>query len=179
MRLTKNVNDSNAFLDFLGSRKAQMEMIGLVLIVIMVIIGLMMFTVYKLSTPQKNLQKVYMNHEIATNMLVAITKTNVLECNNISLNDLIADCAREFKTITCPSLEFDTSCAMANATVFKLLNSTLIDWDVSFNFSVSNTKINFVNLNCSSKAKEIITGFEIIPLYPGQTEMALAVCVKK
>jgi len=176
IKLADDVNDSDVSL---LSRRAQLEMIGLVLIVIMVIIGLMMFTVYKLSNPQKNLQKVYMNHEIATNMLVAMTKTNVLECNNLTLNDLIADCAREFKTITCPSLEFDTSCAMANATVFKLLKSTMIDWDVSFNFSVSNTKINFINLNCSSRAKEIITGFEIIPLYPGQTEMALAICVKK
>lgn len=154
-------------------RKAQLEMIGLIVIVIIVIISLMIFTVYKISNPQKGTQRRYINKEIATNMLISMTKTSVNECHNLSLGELITDCARTFHSITCYE---HTSCKIANQTIFKILENTLVDWEVSFNFSIENTEINFINYDCNAKSTKV-QGFEILPLYPGQIEMILDICM--
>lgn len=155
--------------------KAQVEMIGLIVIVIIVITALLIFTVYKISSPPKNIQKRYMNKEIATNFLVSITKTNVRECHNLSLAELITDCARPISSIICDDNRL--SCNVSNSTIFNILQNTLIDWGISFNLSIENTDISFVNLECTAR-KEKVQGFEILPLYPGQAEMILDICTK-
>lgn len=155
-------------------KKAQLEMIGLVVIVIIVITALLIFTVHKMSNPKENVQKRYINKEIATNMLISMTKTSVNECHNLSLGELITDCARPFHSITCYDY---TSCEIANRTIFKILNRTLVDWELGFNFSIEGTEINFVNYGCSAKSEKV-QGFEILPLYPGQIEMTLDICTE-
>ena len=156
--------------------KAQLEMIGLIVIVIIVITGLLIFTVYKINNPRKNIQKRYMNKEIATNFLISITKTSVNECHNLSLAELITDCAKIHGSIICDNNNL--SCEMANKTISNILNDTLIDWGISFNLSVERTPISFVNLECTSRAKEKVQGFEILPLYPGHAEMILDICTE-
>ena len=157
-------------------KKAQLEMIGLIIIVIIVITAILIFTIQKVSTPPKNIQKRYMNKEIATNFLISITKTNVNECYNLSLAELITDCAKtHLPYIDCHGL---ISCDAATNTISNILDRTLIDWGISFNLSVEGTPISFVNLGCTSRAKEKVQGFEILPLYPGQAEMILDICTK-
>ena len=151
--------------------KAQIEMIGLIVIVIIVITALLIFTVYKISNPPKNIQKRYMNKEIATNFLVSITKTSINECHNLSLAELITSCAKN-SLINCDD---KLSCEVANETIHNILENTLIDCGISFNLSIENTNISFVNLECTAR-KEKVQGFEILPLYPGQAEMILDIC---
>lgn len=154
--------------------KAQLEMIGLMVIVIIVIVALLIFTVYKMSAPQENIQKRYMNKEIATNFLVSITKTSVNECHNLSLAELIIDCAKTFTRIICDNDR--NSCYTANQTIFDVLNKTLIAWDVSFNLSIKKTPISFVYFDCNSR-REKVQGFEILPLnYRETAEMTLDIC---
>ncbi|MBU1198462.1 MAG: hypothetical protein KKF46_08135 [Nanoarchaeota archaeon] len=155
------------------NRKAQLEMIGLIVIVIIVVVALLIFTVYQVTNPQRNIKRKYMNEEIATNMLVSMMNIDLRECHNLSLQELVGDCAKTFHSITCLD---STSCEIANKTIYDILNRTLIDWDVSFNLSVQNTDISFVNLGCTARVKSKIRGFQILPLYPGQIEMILDVC---
>lgn len=155
-------------------KKAQLEMIGLIVIVIIVITGLLVFTVYKITNPTKDIQKRYVNKEIATNMLISMTKTNIYECHNLSLADLIIDCARTYSSIIC--IDDKLSCEVVNTTIYNILNKTLIDWEMSFNLSIENTNITFVNHACTSK-KEKIQSSENLPLGAGQTvEMILDIC---
>jgi len=163
--------------------RAQLEMIGLIIIVIIVITSLLIFTVYKISNPHRRIQSRYMNKAIATNMLISITKTNVEECHNISLAELIIDCAKTYHTITCYDY---TSCEVANKTIFNILNKTLIDWEMSFNLSIEKTPISFVNLGCTSRVKEKVQGFEVLSLYPNQTgnpqskvDITLDICTRR
>jgi hypothetical protein len=170
MKMRSMINNEKKYC---RTRKAQLEMIGLVVIVIIVVVALLIFTVYSMNKPQKNIKRQYMNEEIARNFLVSLTKTSVESCHNLQLGDLIGDCAKTFHSITC----YDrTSCQAANETIFLILNRTLIDWDISFNLSIANTEISFVNLGCDSNVRDKIRSFQIIPLYPGQTEMILDVC---
>ncbi len=154
------------------NRRAQVEMIGLVVIVIIVILALMIFTVYKLANPIKNLKKIYMNKELAINFLVSLGKTNIESCHGIKLSDIIAACAGGSE-ISCYDY---TSCEMVNMTLASILDKTLVDWGVSFNLSIERTNINFVNLDCNSRIKSRVQGFEQIPLNPGSIEMTLDIC---
>ena len=156
---------------------AQLEMIGLIVIVIIVITALLIYTVYKISSPQQNIQKRYMNKEVATNFLVSMINTNVEECHNLSLAQLIIDCAKTFPSISCQ--DYRGSCEVANKTILDILNRTLVNWSVSFNLSIERTPISFVNLGCDSRATEKEQGFEILPLnYVENIEIILDICAK-
>ena len=155
-------------------KKAQLEMIGLMMIVIIVIVGLLIFLVYKLTTPTQNVQKRYIDKEIATNMLITLTNTHVKECHDRRLSELIVDCVKSYSAM-CGD---QTPCEVANKTIFTILNNTLVEWDISFNLSIKRTDITFSNLGCGPHAKAKERGFEIIPLNPGYVEMILDICGK-
>lgn len=156
-----------------AGKKAQLEMIGLVMIVIIVITALLIFMVYKISHPSSNLQQRYTNKEIATNMLITLTNTEVAECNNLSLSYLLTDCARKYHSVWCGD---NTSCEIANVTIYKILNRTLIDWDIQFNLSIEDTNITHVNLDCTSLSRDKIQSYHVLPMYPGEIEVILDIC---
>jgi hypothetical protein len=160
-------------------KSAQLEMIGLVIIVIIVITALLIFAVYKISHPVKNLQKTYVNNEIATNLLISMMWTDVEECPVYKLKDLVIDCAKPVPSKRCGDRP---ACEMANKTIAEILDNTLVKWEMSYNLSIDSPYkgvfINFVNLNCTSKVKERVEGFEILSLYPinSTTELRLGIC---
>ncbi len=165
------------------AKNAQLEMIGLVIIVIIVITALLIFLVYKLSNPTKNIQRIYMNNEIATNLLLSMNRVNVEECPGTKLEELIVDCARPTPSMHCSDY---TSCEIASQTIYRILNSTMFAWDMSFRFSTKSqyypdVLINFDNRNCTSRVKEKIAGFALLSLYPtdGSVEMKLEICTKR
>jgi len=163
------------------NKKSQLEMIGLTVIVVIVITGLLIVTVYKFNNPPRNIQKRYINKETATNLLIAMTNTNVGECNNLSLGNLLSDCGSSYPSINC----FDyTSCEIANQTINSLLNKTLIDWDLSFELSISSPFqgiiSHFANLNCDSTSKQQEQAFELLPLEAQNVlEITLILCLDR
>ena len=165
------------------AKNAQLEMIGLVIIVIIVITALLIFLVYKLSNPTKNIQRIYMNNEIATNLLLSMNRVNVEECPGTKLEELMVDCARPTPSMHCSDY---TSCEIASQTVYRILNSTLFAWGMSFRFSAESQYrggvfMTFDNRNCTSRVKEKIAGFALLSLYPidGSVEMKLEICTKR
>lgn len=160
-------------------KKAQLEMVGLVVIVIIVITGLLVFLVFKLSNPPKNIQRIYMNSEIATNLLLSMNRVNIEECPGTTLGEIIVDCAKPTPSMHCTDY---TSCEIASQTVYRILNSTLYAWDMRFRLSAKSPYypdefMIFDNRNCSSRAEKD-TGFALLSLYPidGSVEMKLGIC---
>jgi Na+-transporting NADH:ubiquinone oxidoreductase subunit NqrC len=180
------MNDDGALKKRMKSkhRNAQLEMIGLVIIVVIVITALLIFTVYKLTHPSQNIKKSYINREIATNMLIAMENINVEECHNLTLATLLIDCAKSVHEIRC---EDTTGCDVANKTIEAILTRTLVDMmDLDFKMTVVSPNpdidvfINF-NHNCSSRTAEKVQGFELLPMYSEsseQVEMNLDICVR-
>lgn len=163
-------------------RKAQLEIIGLVVIVIIVITGLLIFLVYKLSNPTRNVQRAYMNNEIATNLLLSIGRVNVEECPSTRLEELITDCAKPNPSMLCSGY---TSCEIINQTINRILANTLYAWDMSFRFSIDSPYqgefIFFDNRNCTARVTQKVRGYALLPLYPvdGSAEMKLDICTKR
>jgi hypothetical protein len=155
-----------------NNRKAQIEMIGLVIIVIIIITALLIFLAYRVSRPRDTIKRAYMNQEIANNMLITMTKVNVEECHNMSLANLLADCARGYYSINCIDR---TSCEAANDTIRDILSHTLDAWSLAYSMEAEDAGIKFSTPDCGP-GKEKDQAFEILPLSPGQMEVTLDVC---
>lgn len=161
-----------------GRRKAQIEMIGLVMIVVIVVTGLLLFMVQKMSQPVKSIQKAYINEKTANDMITNMEDINVIECNGLPLSTLIVDCAKSQPSLYCDN-DY-SSCYVANRTIFDILNRTLIEWDVAFTFSISSSFrgqfINFTNFRCGSR--EVISAFEYLSLFSEVSETSENVEIK-
>jgi hypothetical protein len=147
-----------------------------------VITGLLIFLVYKISNPTKNVQRIYMNNEIATNMLLSMNRVSVEECPGLKLEELLTDCAKPTPSVRCSDY---TSCEIASSTIGRILDSTLVLWDMSFRFSAESIYqgefIVFDNRNCTSRATERVEGFALLSLYPidSSLELKLDICTKR
>jgi hypothetical protein len=169
MNRQKEQNNQNENTHF-RSRKSQIEMIGLIIIVVIVIIAMLVYMVNKISHPVDNVKRAYVNNEIATNMLITMTKVNIQECPSHTLAELISDCAKEYHSIICGSL---TSCEEVNKTLAFMINKTLDVFMMNYNLTIADAGISFVK-GCPTNTQ--VRGFQILPLYPGQVEIDLAIC---
>ena len=157
-----------------GVRKGKMgqvEMIGLVFIVVIIITATLIYMVYKLNNPSANIKRGYVNRELATNFLISITKTSVKECPQHTLGDLVTDCANTLRrSIFCGGV---TSCEMANRTLHDILYETMPELGKDFAFSVNQTDISFAG--CQGKDK--VQASQVFTLYPGLERVRLTMDV--
>jgi hypothetical protein len=152
----------------------QLELIGLIIIVIIVVSAMMIYLVYKINNPAKNIKRGFVNKELATNFLITITKATVAECPEHSLSDLITDCAGD-QRYKCGS---GTSCEIANATLFRVLNETMDYLGKSYNFSVEPTaQTGIVFPGCTGK-DDFTSAEQLFTIFPSQqtTRLTLVVC---
>ena len=156
------------------NKKCQLEIFGLVVLIIIILVGFLFFMVYRINNPSQNSKRMYMNGEVATNMILAMTKVNVKECYDHQLSQLIADCARTYSTFTCGEL---TSCEVVNMTILSILNSTLVEEGINYNFTISGTDISFSE-KCGPNSVGKVQGYDVIPLGSGQqfVEITLDIC---
>ena len=155
-----------------GKSKGQMELIGLIVIVIIVISSLLIYMVYKLNNPDVNIKRGFMNKELAANFLITITKANVKECPQHTIGDLVTDCANTLhRSIYCGGR---TSCEIANETLYSILKPTMDDLGKEFGFSVAQTDINFAG--CVDKEK--VEATQVFTLFPSteRTSLVLDIC---
>ena len=125
------------------SKRAQMEIMGLAIIVILIILGMMFviqFVVFKQSDETK---KTFTQSQVASNLLNTMLRTSLPDCSDTELKQILRDCALHYEDernrIVCSdSLD---SCEFANKTIQYMLNSTLVEWgNQSFNFEARLTK---------------------------------------
>lgn len=131
--------------------KSQMEIMGLVIIMILLTLGLLLVVRFIILKPPSEVREIQVNSQMASNLLNALLQTTTT-CNNYPLRTLLQDCATR-NEIVCDG---EPSCRFANRTIFFILNKTLIAWHKPFNLSVSHTDndymrggITFVNGQCT------------------------------
>jgi len=130
------------------SRRGQMELIGLVVIVILITLGMLFMAQFALKSDPK--KKIFVRKGLAYSTMGALMKTQA-NCSDYDLNgnkktnemlfigkDLIDDCA-EYKGdqesgFNC---EKKHSCIFLNETISDLLNKTLGGWNKHYEFKSS------------------------------------------
>ena len=161
-------------------KKSQMEIIGLVVIVIIIIFGLLFFLSRALTKKPDTLKQMYTDSQLASNLLNSMARTNLPECNGATIEELYKDAAT-IKVIKCKkgSAEF-TSQDYAKIATDAILSKTLIEWNRPYNLyvtqSTSGTKgaVFYQDEKCTSKEKQ--AAIKYIPLNPGTIMMQLEIC---
>lgn len=121
---------------FFKTKKAQLEIVGLVFIVIIVSVAMLFYLNYSVNNKDdKGLLKEYSDNELGTSFALTFLKLSMC---GVEVDDLLVDCAFQ-KQIICS--QGRSSCEMINDTLLYLLNETLDAWDESYGISIRYTQM--------------------------------------
>ena len=166
------------------AKKAQMELIGLVVIVILITLGMLFMTQFALKDePEK---KFFTRKEMAASTLTALMKTTTEECGGLLEfgRVILEDCAANKYTggyyqIECQEMG---SCEFLQEKFSTLLAETLGEWRKTYEFEsvvVARGKKdgNLIPINegkCAGKESDSYSFF--LPTSAGNVENVLYVC---
>jgi len=123
-------------------KKAQMEVLGLAVIVIIVSLGI--FFLISFSGEPEKFHKGFSDEQTIKNLLTSMKRTTVEECRSLDIGELLVNCEEDlgkYDTLrTSGSSDLcasgKTTCLVANQTIYYLLNSTMNRQELSFHFKV-------------------------------------------
>ncbi len=131
-------NENQRFSNVLCNRSGQMEMIGLVIIVILITLGLLFITIFAVSGDGG--RKIFTQKGIASSTMSALMKTTVEDCDEPLLSlekDLLDECAQNYEFIQSSSgysCEGKNSCDYLNDKINELLEDTLASRGYKYQF---------------------------------------------
>ena len=161
------------------NKKAQMEIMGLIIIVILISLAMLFALKYFAFKEPSDTRQKFVYEEQTSNMLAAMLKTNTCKGRE-TVESLLIDCA-EGEAIVCNNGK--TSCQEANSTIRSIISGTLEGpWDQNYQFTVkisdfpiSQFPENGVDL-CYGKAKK--AAVQPLPLRTGTMVIKLNICSK-
>jgi hypothetical protein len=185
----------------LSAKRGQMEIMGLVLIVVLILISLLFVLRFFLLADQSDIKNEYRQMQMASNMLSAILRTKTQNCSSLTVQEIIQDCAesdsdsnRQHK---CQE-DGNFTCDYLNNTIIDLFNRTVSSWgNQSYDIKICNVNDDSEKLECEAGLK--ITDYvssiggcddnfqsvdskqQIIPLsdYQSKVMVQLRLCSKK
>ena len=123
------------------SRRAQTEIFGLVIIVILLAIGLLFAVVILTKTPTREVQKVKESVQ-AANFLNTMMGTTSIGCGKRSVRELLQDCALANKEWVGAAICENgiTTCELMRDMISTMLNQTLGEWGKKYQFYINGTE---------------------------------------
>lgn len=158
-------------------KKAQVEIMGVAIIVLLVSIAFLFvisFQARSSSRADKSPQATYGMEQLSTNFLAASLQTSA--CQKHTVEDLVVACAKGTKQ----GCLTEDPCMEANETLEALLTRTLDTWEIGYQFMISypgNRQV-LINTSCPDAAEKYRKAEFFIPLYEvGQSaSMSLHIC---
>lgn len=114
------------------NKRAQMEIMGLAIIVLLIGIGLLFALQYSLKKPTTTVQKTK-ESILAANLLTTLLNTNT-ECNNRMIKELLQDCVLG-RPIDCGE-PTPKPCDFVKAKTQFILQKTLKQWNKKYDFKI-------------------------------------------
>ncbi|MFC1728426.1 hypothetical protein ACFLZ7_03110 [Nanoarchaeota archaeon] len=112
-------------------RKAQMEMMGLAIVVILLALGMFLLVRFMVLDEPTEVKKVFTAKELATNMISTTLKTDA-GCKNMFIKDIIIDHA-EYEAIDCNGMNATEYLSYSLGSIF---NQTLTKWGRQYRFEI-------------------------------------------
>jgi hypothetical protein len=129
------------------TKKAQMEIMGLVIIVLLISLGFLFVVKFVVMAPPKDIRQEHEQSQMSANLLNSLLQSTATDCNNQQIKSLIRDCAMS-EEIYCGG---NYSCEYVNETFTKVLSQTLDAWNRKYYLNVSDPtdkiRANFNNKN--------------------------------
>jgi hypothetical protein len=121
--------------------KAQMEILGLSIVVLLLILG-MVFVIKFIGISDKgSIRREVTESQTASNYIASYLDTTVKECRDLTIKELLIDCAEggaalpNGGTIVCPTTPSIKSCQMANDVAKTIFSMTFDQWKTRYYFS--------------------------------------------
>ena len=153
-------------------KKAQTEIIGLTMVLILIILGMVIVVRFATEEPI-DYKKQFTQAELASNTLNALLDTTSL-CNGFSMTEVLRNCTRDISNpaIICNG---QNSCDYFIETTQKIFTETLEKWKVDYDFSVFTDEgvlFNLGNACIGDKKSELFP----IPSASGTLFVKLNIC---
>jgi len=178
----------------LKSRKAQMELIGIAVVMVLIILGVTFYLTLSMKAPSKTHES-FMRKELSQNIVDSIVKSRTT-CKELDFATVLEDCAK-YQTAR-GSLECEPdgsvkSCAYAEQAIGEILENVLGSRYMMYTFTATITEVG--NKTSIFSVSEITSGdpctedaiklgltevetpgIQPIPLYPGTLTLMLRIC---
>jgi len=121
--------------------KAQMEIMGLAIVVVLLTLAVLFTIQFVYLKPEQDVKGSFETSQLAANTINAILQTTSSNCYGHQVKKLISNCAVNppTGTIRCDVESDNTrkySCEKAADEIRYMLSQTLLDWKLSYNFTI-------------------------------------------
>jgi len=153
---------------------AQMEIMGLAIVVILIGLGMLFAVTFVLKKPAGDTAARVKESTLAANFLNTLLSTNT-PCQERTVKELLQDCALTGGIVECPG---GKSCEFAQSQIKQILDDTLLAWRKSYRFSVNGSpeveKISFSGGKCRTDREAKV---HPVPVRPGfDITLRLEIC---
>jgi len=129
-----------------NKKKAQVEIVGLLIIVILVVIVVSLVMKFKVSEKPRQIQKDYMHDQMSTSFLLTLLRSNTQCSGEITFEEAFQNCANH-QTISCPG--YSGVCDYLNGSIKGILNQTLNVWEIGYKFMIGHHNFDSFNFENS------------------------------
>ena len=134
------------------SRKSQMEIMGLAIVVILITLIMLFVVRFVVLRQPAEYKKEFTQTELASNIINTLLKTNAPDCSDLTFTELFQDCA-EGQSVSCNS-DVPNSCSYIEAKTNYILDNTLKKWNIGYEFNAFTSTENIFQLgSCPGEKK--------------------------
>ncbi len=155
------------------NKKSQMEILGLAVVVVLVIIAMLFAVRLSFKEPPKHRQA-FVNRELATNMLNTFLNMNARECSDMTITDLLQNCAMSSSDTGIECDNSERSCEFVKTKAEEIFGKTLGAWNIGYKFKATlpngQAVVKIIDQMCTQQESEIF----LIPVDPSNS-ISLAV----
>ncbi|MCK5283537.1 MAG: hypothetical protein KAK00_09105 [Nanoarchaeota archaeon] len=119
---------------------AQMEIMGLAIIVILLSLALLFVIRFIILRPSPSISEEYTESILSANFISALIKTNAPDCSDIKFSTLFQDCASNNRDGTGGNIECgegEYSCIYIREKMQGMLSYTFDEWNINYYFIAS------------------------------------------
>ena len=115
----------------MSNKKAQMEILGLAIVVVLILVATIFVVRFLVIKSPTEYRKGFVSAELASNMLNTFLKTAAKDCSQLTMTELLQDCAQA-RSITCDNGQ--ESCQYAESTAKQIFGNTFDKWNTAYEF---------------------------------------------